>query len=306
MRLEPRPPAAASYARPSIAGRRWRALAPGGIPVALFLVLGLVGPCLAPFSADQSVDTTAVGARPPGSRVVLDGSAWPDVATHRPLLLPLGTDGLGRDVLSRLLHGARSSLTIAGGAVLLATLLGVGFGILAGLGRWTGSAATTGTTALLAFPRLFLLVALAALLAPGKWTVTLTLAATGWMTLARVVDGELRSLLRRPFVEAARVSGVRPARLVVRHLVPHLATPIAVVATAMVGEAILAEAALSFLGLGIPPPEPSWGGMAAEATPDLLSAWWLAAFPGLALTVTALGFQLLGDGLRDALAVPGG
>lgn len=285
---------------------RWRALAPGAIPVLAFLLLGLAGPWLAPFPAEDTVDPNPVGARPPGSHLPTDDGGLSDTRVARGPLLLLGSDTLGRDVLSRMLHGARTSLTIAGGAVLLATLLGVAFGALAGLGSWIGGAATTGTTALLAFPRLFLLVALAALLPPGKWTVTLTLAATGWMTLARVVGGELRGLRQRPFVEAARVSGVRPARLVLRHLAPHLVTPVAVVATSMVAETLLAEAALSFLGLGIPPPEPSWGGMAAEATPSLLSAWWLAAIPGLALTLTALGFQLLGDGLRDTLAVPGG
>lgn len=285
---------------------RWRALAPGGTPVLAFLLLGLAGPWLAPFPAEETVDADTVGARPPGSRLPTgDESVSSPRIADGPLLL-LGTDTLGRDVLSRMLHGARTSLTIAGGAVLIATLLGVGFGALAGLGGPIGAASSIVTTALLAFPRLFLLVALAALLPPGVWIVTLTLAVTGWMTLARVVDGELRALLRRPFVDAARVSGVRPIRLVTQHLAPHLVTPIVVVATSMVAETLLAEAALSFLGLGIPPPAPSWGGMAAEATPSLLSAWWLAAIPGLALTVTALGFQLLGDSLRDTLAVPGG
>lgn len=285
---------------------RWRALAPGGIPVLVFLLLGLAGPRLAPFPAEDTVDADAVRARPPGSRLPADDRIVPGAPGARGTLLLLGTDTLGRDVLSRMLHGARASLIIAGGAIVLATLLGVAFGALAGLGGRIGAAATTGTTAMLAFPRLFLLVALAALLPPGTWTVILTLAATGWMTLARVVDGELRSLLRRPFVDAARVAGVRQARLVLRHLAPHLVTPVTVVVTSMIAETLLAEAALSFLGLGIPPPRPSWGGMAAEATPSLLSAWWLAAVPGLALALTALAFQLLGDGLRDTLAVPGG
>lgn len=221
-------------------------------------------------------------------------------------LFPLGTDRYGRDVWSRLLYGARVSLAIG----LLAAALAASIGSLVGataaaFGPVVDKILMRATDGVLAFPRLFLLVAMAAIFPHRAWVVILVIGATGWMGLARIVRGELLSLKQRDFIAAARASGVRNHRIFFRHLLPHVSTPILVEATTKVGETILAEAALSFLGLGIQPPAPSWGSMIAEAAEALTHAWWAAAVPGVALTLCALGFNLVGDGLRDRFQVPG-
>lgn len=227
----------------------------------------------------------------------LAGSEREAVRTDR---FPLGTDRFGRDLLARLLHGGRLSLAVALLAVALTLAVGVPVGLAAGLAGPRLDRAALGTIeAVQAFPRLFLLVALAAVCPPGIVPVVLLIGLTGWMPVARLVRAEVRTLRHRDFVLAARVAGAGPWRIAFRHLLPNAFAPIAIEGSLGVASAIVTEATLSFLGLGVPPPTPSWGGMIADGRDALASAWWVALFPGLALAVAALAFNLLGEGLRD-------
>lgn len=214
----------------------------------------------------------------------------------------LGTDGLGRDVLSRLLWAARVSLTAGVAAALLALLLGSAVG---------GAAAMAGgvvdgllmrlVDAMLAFPRLFLVVLLAAVFEAGEWVVILVLALTGWMATARLARAEVLALKRRDFVLAASALGQSPPRILWRHLLPNALTPLIVHTTLRVGNIILLEASLSFLGLGVQPPRPSWGNMVAQGADVIASAWWISTLPGVAIAGTVIACNLLGDGLRERL-----
>ncbi len=220
----------------------------------------------------------------------------------------LGTDAVGRDCLSRLLHGGRVSLPLGLLAVAVAASLGTALGALAGfLGGWAERLITWLTDLFLALPRLVLLLAVLAVASraqEGRFLlVALVLGLTGWMPVARIVRTEVLSLRGRDWVSAARGLGLSPGRILLRHILPFALPPVLVHASLLVGTTILAEAALSFLGLGIPQPAPTWGNMIAEGMRDL-DAWWLTVFPGLAITAAVAGFNLLGDGLRDALAHP--
>lgn len=227
----------------------------------------------------------------------LDDSGLPPRRTF-----PLGTDHLGRDLWARLLYGARVSLAIAFLATALALTLGVAVGGLAALGGGLLDTALMRLVDLvLAFPRLFLLIAVVALFRPGGWAIVAVLGATGWMTVARMVRAELLALRNRDFVTAARGYGQHPVAVFLRHLLPNAMAPVLVAAGLLVGEVILAESALSFLGLGVPEPQPSWGKMVADVTAGPIEGWWLAAVPGLAITLTVIAFNLVADGLRDAL-----
>jgi peptide/nickel transport system permease protein len=230
---------------------------------------------------------------------VLDGASE-GVADR--LRFPLGTDRYGRDLASRLLHGGRVSLTVALAALALAATLGILVGAVAGLSRRRLDALLMrGVDALLAFPRLFLVLVVSALWQGGEWMVVLVLGGTAWMEVARLVRGELLRLRGQDFVLAARAAGVGSARLVRRHLLPLALPPVLVHAALLVGDLILVEAALSFLGFGVAPPRPSWGNIIADGQDVLATAWWVSAFPGLAIAATVLGFHLLADGLRDLL-----
>jgi peptide/nickel transport system permease protein len=215
---------------------------------------------------------------------------------------PLGTDTLGRDVASRLLYGARVSLVVGFAAVALSGVVGVGLGLVSGWYRgWLDDVLMRLGDVQLAFPVLVLAVAVLAVLGASVVNLILVLAVTGWTTYARIVRGEVLTLRERDFVAAARALGAGDAWILRRHLLPNVLPPITVVATFSVARTIIAEASLSFLGLGIPAPAPSWGAMLDEGRNYITTGWWLALFPGLAILVLVLGINLVGDWLRDVL-----
>jgi peptide/nickel transport system permease protein len=274
MRAEPHPP-----------GRRLAATA--GVAVAALALVAVVGPLLA--GADPFATALGERLRPPGPG-------------H-----PFGQDALGRDVLARVLHGARISLAVGAAAVALSLALGVACGALAGwAGGWVDEAVGRVIDVLLAFPGLLFAIALAAVLGPSLPNVVLALGLFGWTGYARLTRAQIASLRRRDFVVAAEALGAGAPRIVVRHLLPLAAPALAVQAAFGMAGAITAEASLSFLGLGAPPPLPSWGAMIDEGRPFLLVAPHLTLFPGVALAATVLLLQLLGDRLRDALDVRAG
>jgi peptide/nickel transport system permease protein len=217
-------------------------------------------------------------------------------------LHPLGTDDLGRDVLTRILYGARISLLVGFVAVGIATAIGVVLGALAGYyGRWVDTLLMRFVDIMLCFPTFFLILAVIAFLDPSIWNIMIIIGLTGWMGVARLVRAEFLSLRERDFVLAARALGAGDLRIIFRHILPNALSPVLVSATLGVAGAILTESALSFLGIGVQPPTPSWGNMLIAGKQTLGTAWWLSVFPGLAILVTVLGYNLLGEGVRDAL-----
>lgn len=215
---------------------------------------------------------------------------------------PLGTDDLGRDVLVRILYGARISLLVGFVAVGIATFVGILLGALAGYyGRWIDSLIMRFVDIMLCFPAFFLILAVIAFLEPSIWNIMIIIGLTSWMGVARLVRAEFLSLKERDFVLAARAIGARDARIIFRHILPNAISPVLVSATLGVAGAILTESALSFLGIGVQPPTPSWGNMLIAGKQTLGTAWWLSVFPGLAILVTVLGYNLLGEGIRDAM-----
>lgn len=212
----------------------------------------------------------------------------------------MGTDDLGRDVLSRIVYGARVSLLVATLAVGISVLLGTTVGVFAGyFGGWVDAVLMRAVDVLLCFPSIFLILMVIAFLEPSIANVMAIIGLTSWMGLARLVRGEALSLRERDFIWAARGLGLSTPRIVSVHLLPHVLSPVLVAATLGVGGAIMTESALSFLGLGVQPPAPSWGNMLSTGKDYIHMAWWLSLFPGLAIFVTVLGFNLLGEGLRD-------
>ena len=269
-------------------GRRHRAAMSGMIVLAAVLAAAMLAPVLAP--ADPLRNDLLERLTPPMWSA--GGSA----------LHPLGTDTLGRDVLSRLLYGARVSFLIGLATVLVSGVVGVALGVLGGFyGGWLDDVFMRAGDVQLAFPVLLLGVALLSVLGPGLGNLILVLALSSWITYARIVRGETLSLKHREFVEAARALGALDGRLIWRHVLPNVWAPIAVVATFSVARTIIAEASLSFLGLGVPAPAPSWGAMLDEGRNYITTGWWLALFPGTAILLVVLVINLVGDWLRDAL-----
>ncbi|UCG77077.1 MAG: ABC transporter permease [Gemmatimonadota bacterium] len=263
---------------------RHRQAALGLILLAVLTLSALLAPALAPYDPDVQADIVSTRYQPPS------------------LSHPMGTDRFGRDVFSRVLYGARISLSIGLLAVLIAITVGTAIGAVAGFfGGRLDAVLMRGVDLLLSFPRLVLLVVLVALFQPSIALVTLVLGLTGWMGVSRIVRGQVLSVREMEYVTAARVLGFGRSRILLRHILPNVLTPVIVAATLGIGNTILAEAALSFLGLGVQPPTASWGNMVASGRDAMLEAWWITTFPGLAIVFTVMAFNLVGDGLRDAL-----
>lgn len=282
--VTPLPPAAPRRA----AGSSPDALALLGIVIILVAVLAaLAAPWLAPYSPDEQFfdGLTLEGAPlPPGERF------W------------LGTDLLGRDLLSRLLWGARTSLVIGLVANGVAVLIGTSLGLVAGYaGGWLGAVIMRFTDLMMAFPALLLAICLAAIWRPSLWIVALVIALVNWVQIARVVYTQTRALNERDFVTACRCLGAGPLRILWRHILPHLLPTMLVWGTLGIATTVLLEATLSFLGIGVRPPTPSWGNIIFESQSYFATAPWLVLFPGLAILLTALAFNLVGDALNEAL-----
>lgn len=215
---------------------------------------------------------------------------------------PLGTDRIGRDILSRIMHGAKVSLSISLVGIFFGGILGTILGLLGGYFRgWLDAVIMRLVDISLALPSILLALVLAIAIGPSFQTVILVVVFVLWAFYARQVRGEVLSIRERDFVARARVSGSSHARIIVRHILPNVANTIVVLATLQVGSVIILEAALSFLGVGIPRPTPAWGLMVADGRQLIVSAWWIAFFPGLAITLTVLALNLLGDWVRDRL-----
>ncbi len=255
--------------------------------IALAVLAAVLAPWIAPYNpTEQFLD----GLTPEGSPLPPGERFW------------FGSDTNGRDQFSRLLHGARTSLVIGVIANGVAVVVGAALGVIAGYLRgWVGAAIMRFTDLMMAFPPLLLAIALAAVLKPGLQIVILVIALVNWVQIARIVYTETTSLAEREYVEAARALGAGPTRVLLRHLLPHLVPTIIVYATLGIATTVLLEAMLSFLGRGVQPPAPAWGMMIFESQSYFLSAPWLVFIPGAAILLVALAFNLVGDGLRDAL-----
>jgi len=278
-------PARRSFARSLFAGP---ATVVGAVLVAIVAFCAIFAPWLAPH--DPNLQALALVAKPP---------AWLAGGEHA---YPLGTDNLGRDILSRIFWGARIAAIVGLCVVAIGGTIGVACGLVAG---YFGGPADTVISRLadmqLAFPLVLLAIAIVGVVGPGLWTIVATLGITSWVQYVRVIRAETLALREREFVAAAVATGVSPAGIVLRHILPNVASSISVLGTFEVARAVILESALSFLGLGVPASVPSWGGMLADGRQYLDTAWWLGLFPGLAIALAVLGVNLFGDGLRDAL-----
>lgn len=253
----------------------------GGIVVILLYLVAIFAPIIAP--QDYKAFNSGQPLKPPSTEHLF------------------GTDRQTRDVLSRVIMGSRVSLSVGFAAVTLIMFIGVTLGAVAGFfGEAIDNLIMRFTDIMLAIPGLFLLIMAAALFTPGLWTTMIVIGVTSWMGAARLVRGEFLRVKALDFVLSARASGASWLRIIVRHILPNTLAVIIVEATLWLSYAILLESSLSFLGLGAQPPTPSWGGMLSDARVDMQVAWWGTVFPGLAIFITVLAFNLVGDGLRDA------
>ena len=274
---------------PASRGRRTRGLAIGGaVFVALLIVAALAAPLIAP------ADPIRQSLRGRLSAPTLDGA---DGKAHL-----LGTDHLGRDVFSRVIYGARVSILVGFAAVVVGGLVGASLGLLAGFrGGWTDSVIMTLADAQLAFPFILLAIGIIAVLGPSFPTLIVVIGLSGWVTYARVLRSQVLVLRSREFVDAIHALGGSVARVIGRHVLPNVLSSLVVIATLELARAIVLEATLSFLGLGVQPPTPSWGGMVYEGREYLDTAWWISTAPGIVLMLTSIVVSRTGDWLRDLL-----
>ncbi|KON47850.1 ABC transporter permease [Mariprofundus ferrooxydans] len=252
----------------------------GGTIVAVVAVLALLAPWIAPYDP-TNIDVS----------VILMPPSWQHWC---------GTDTLGRDVFSRMLFGARVSLAVGLVAVGISLVIGLILGAIAGYaGGRTDAMLMRATDMVLCFPTFFLILAVIAFLEPSIWNIMIVIGLTSWMGVARLVRAEFLSLRQREYIAAAEGLGVSAVRIMWRYLLPNAMGPVLVSAVLGVAGAVLVESGLSFLGLGVQPPNPSWGNILTEGKDNIQIAWWLSMFPGLAILITVLGYNLLGEGLRD-------
>lgn len=255
----------------------------GALIILTIILVALAAPWLAPYDPN-AVDLTKVLLSPSPEN-------W------------LGTDDLGRDVLSRMIHGASISLLVGVVAVGISLIIGTLIGAISGYaGGWSDTALMRFVDIMLCFPSFFLILAVIAFLQPSIYNIMAVIGLTSWMGVARLVRAEFLRNKELGYVLSARVSGCSPARIIFRHLLPASYPSIIVAATLGIAGAILTESALSFLGIGVQPPTPSWGNMLAAGKENIDFAWWLSLFPGLAIFIAVMGFNLLGEGLRDILS----
>lgn len=252
--------------------------------IVLMILVAIFAPLLTPWDPTRPDRAVGFRASPPSS------SHW------------LGTDQAGRDVFSRLLHGARISLMVGFGSQLLSLALGIVFGLVAGFYRgWVDTVVSRFIEVLQAFPSLLFIIVLSVSIGPGLLTAYIALGVVGWASVARIVRGQTLSLREADYVEGARAMGASRASLIFRHILPGTLPSLIVIYSIGVGGAIIGEATLSFLGLGVRPPTPSWGQMIADGQSYLTSAWWMSVYPGVAIAIIVIAFNFLGDQLRDAL-----
>jgi peptide/nickel transport system permease protein len=258
-------------------------LAVGGLAVILTIAfVAIAAPVIAPYDP-FAIDVYNVLSAPSSKHI-------------------LGTDELGRDILSRIIWGSRVSLAVGFVAVGIAITIGIIIGAIAGYyGGAVDALLMRFVDMMLCFPTLFLILAVIAIVGPSIWLIMVIIGITGWMDVARLVRAEMLTLKERDFVMAARSVGANDLRIIFRHILPNALSPVFVAATLGIAGAILTESGLSFLGLGVQPPDPSWGNILTSGKDNIIVAWWISAFPGLAIFFTVLSYNLVGEGLRDAL-----
>ena len=247
-----------------------------------FVIVAIFAPMIAPYNPGQ-IDIENILTAPSNSHI-------------------FGTDSLGRDLFSRMVYGTRISLLVGFIAVGIAALLGIALGSIAGYyGKWVDTIIMRFIDIMLCFPTFFLILAVIALLEPSIINIMIIIGATSWMGMARLIRAEILSLKERDFIYAERAIGASDLRIIIRHLIPNAMAPVLVSITLGIAGAILVESSLSFLGIGVQPPTPSWGNILSEGKAVMGAGWWMMLFPGLAIFITVLGYNLLGEGIREKL-----
>ena len=250
--------------------------------VGFFIIIAIFAPMIASYNPGQ-IDIENILTPPSSSHI-------------------FGTDSLGRDLFSRMVYGTRISLMVGFIAVGIASLIGIALGAIAGYyGKWTDVIIMRFIDIMLCFPTFFLILAVIALLEPSIINIMIIIGATSWMGMARLMRAEILSLKERDFIYAERAIGASDLRIIARHLIPNAMAPVLVSVTLGIAGAILVESSLSFLGIGVQPPTPSWGNILSEGKAVMGAGWWMMAFPGLAIFITVLGYNLLGEGIREKL-----